>query len=88
MREGPGGGAEGRTVGTRLRGSRLGAEAGRGRGRSRYRGDFSHPRWPWLPQGLEKKKGSSGDGELPARGRIAPEPQDVLLREGGGRAAG
>lgn len=47
-----------------VRGSRLGEEAERGRGRSRFRGDFSHPRWPWL----------SGSGEAwhSAGGRTPP----------------
>lgn len=33
-------------------------QQGRGRGwggRPCYRGDFSHPRWPWLPQGVEEE---------------------------------
>lgn len=81
--EGLGGGAEGWTVGARLRGSRLGAEAGRGRGRSGYRGDFSHPRWPWLPQGLRKKRGAVERGScLPEAGQLQNPRTYFSVREG------
>lgn len=89
LREGPGGGAEHRTAGARLRGSRLGAEARPGEGEADpVTGEISATHAGLGSCGdLGKKRGAAEKGELHARGRTAPDPWDALSHEGGGYSA-
>lgn len=86
---GAGGGAEHRTAGARLRGSRLGAEARRGEGEADpVTGEISATHAGLGSCGdLGKKRGAAEKGGLPARGRTAPDPWDTLPHEGGGYLA-
>jgi hypothetical protein len=74
-RGGGGRGVEGRAG---LEGRWLGEEAGGDReegDRPCYRGDFSHPRWPWLLRGVDEESGAQGTGGATSQQQDAPQPK-------------
>lgn len=74
--EGLGGGAQGpesrcrvREEGRQVRGG------GWQEGEACYRGDFSHPRWPWLLQGVERRGWYTGKLGAESQGPGGPYPR-------------